>query len=201
MEQWSIQKSIEQYRIDGWGAGFFSVNEAGNVSVSPERGHAPIDLRGVVDDLVRRGIKPPHLIRFNGILKQRAQSIYEAFDKAIAEFDYKGKYILTYPVKVNQQRQVVEAVRKAGNGRGMGLEVGSKPELLAVLSMHDAPKGLLLCNGYKDYSFIKMALMGVKLGKRVFELYREGKVDDADAAMRRSIDPASRKVVFDPSAR
>ncbi len=166
MEQWTIQKSAEQYRIDGWGAGFFSINEAGNVAVTPEREHAPIDLCGVVDDLVRRGIKPPHLIRFNGILKQRAHGIYDAFDKAIAEFDYKGKYILTYPVKVNQQRQVVEAVRRAGNGRGMGLEVGSKPELLAVLSMHDAPKGLLLCNGYKDYQFIELALMASKLGLR-----------------------------------
>ncbi len=166
MEQWTIQKSIEQYRIDGWGAGFFSVNEAGNVSVTPEKDRASVDLCNIVEDLVRRGIKPPHLIRFNGILKQRAQGIYEAFDKAIAEFEYKGKYILTYPVKVNQQRQVVEAVRKAGNGRGMGLEVGSKPELLAVLSMHDAPKGLLLCNGYKDYQFIELALMASKLGLR-----------------------------------
>ncbi len=166
MEQWTIQKSIEQYRIDGWGAGFFSVNDAGNVSVTPEKDRPSVDLCNIVEDLVRRGIKPPHLIRFNGILKQRAQGIYEAFDKAIAEFEYKGKYILTYPVKVNQQRQVVEAVRKAGNGRGMGLEVGSKPELLAVLSMHDAPKGLLLCNGYKDYQFIELALMASKLGLR-----------------------------------
>ncbi len=166
MEQWTIQNSIEQYRIDGWGAGFFSVNEAGNVSVTPEKDRSSVDLCNIVEDLVRRGIKPPHLIRFNGILKQRAQGIYEAFDKAMAEFEYKGKYILTYPVKVNQQRQVVEAVRKAGNGRGMGLEVGSKPELLAVLSMHDAPKGLLLCNGYKDYQFIELALMASKLGLR-----------------------------------
>ena len=166
MEQWNVQKSAELYRIDGWGAGYFKVNESGNVSVTPDKDSPALDLCHIVDELVRRGIKPPHLIRFDGILRQRAQGIYESFDKAIAEFEYKGKYILTYPVKVNQQRQVVESVRKAANGRGIGLEVGSKPELLAVLSMHNAPKGLLLCNGYKDYQFIELALMSSKLGLR-----------------------------------
>lgn len=166
MEQWDIQKSAEQYRIDGWGAGYFKINEAGNVSVTPDKGRPPVDLSAIVDDLVRRGVKPPHLLRFNGILRQRAHEIYDCFDKAIGECEYKGKYVLTYPVKVNQQRQVVEAIRKAGNGRGLGLEVGSKPELLAVLSMHDAPKGLLLCNGYKDYQFIELALMASRLGLR-----------------------------------
>lgn len=166
MQPWDIQKSTEQYRIDGWGADYFKINENGNVSVTPDKGRPPVDLCAIVDDLVRRGVKPPHLIRFNGILRQRAHEIYDCFDKAIAECEYKGKYILTYPVKVNQQRQVVEAIRKAGNGRGLGLEVGSKPELLAVLSMHDAPKGLLLCNGYKDYQFIELALMASRLGLR-----------------------------------
>lgn len=166
MQPWDIQKSAEQYRIEGWGAGYFKINELGNVSVTPDKDRPAVDLCNIVEELVRRGVKPPHLIRFNGILRQRAHEIYESFDKAITEFEYKGKYVLTYPVKVNQQRQVVETVRKAGNGRGIGLEVGSKPELLAVLSMHDAPKGLLLCNGYKDYQFIELALMASRLGLR-----------------------------------
>jgi arginine decarboxylase len=166
MATWDITKSTEQYRIDGWGAGYFKINERGNVEVYPDQSKPPVDLCRIVEDLVRRGVKPPHLIRFDGILKQRAQSIYGAFRQAIAEFDYQGSYTLTYPVKVNQQRQVVESVKRAANGQAIGLEVGSKPELLAVLSVQDLPNGLLLCNGYKDYQFIELALMASKLGMR-----------------------------------
>ncbi len=166
MESWNFGKSTELYRIDGWGAGFFKINEKGNVAVSPAGNEISLDLYSIVEDLVRRGVKPPHLIRFDGIIRQRANAIYDAFDKAIAEFDYQGDYVLTYPVKVNQQRQVVESVRKAANGRMIGLEVGSKPELLLVLALHNRPNGLLLCNGYKDYQFIELALMASKLGLR-----------------------------------
>jgi arginine decarboxylase len=166
MPDWDIARSSELYRVDGWGAGYFKINGRGNVEVYPDQTKPPIDLFKVVEDLVRRGVKPPHLIRFDGILKQRAHSIYEAFDRAIAECDYRGRYTLTYPVKVNQQRQVVESVKRAANGRSIGLEVGSKPELLAVLAVHDMPNGLLLCNGYKDYQFIELALMASKLGIR-----------------------------------
>jgi arginine decarboxylase len=166
MATWDIAKSTEHYRIDGWGAGYFKINERGNVEVYPDQSKPPVDLCRIVEDLVRRGVKPPHLIRFDGILKQRAQAIYGAFERAIAEFDYQGSYTLTYPVKVNQQRQVVESVKRATNGQAIGLEVGSKPELLAVLAVHDLPKGLLLCNGYKDYQFIELALMASKLGMR-----------------------------------
>jgi arginine decarboxylase len=166
MSGWDIQKSVERYRIDGWGAGYFKINERGNVEVYPDQQKPPVDLSRIVEDLVRRGVKPPHLIRFDGILKQRAETIFSAFEKAISESDYQGSYTLTYPVKVNQQRQVVESVKRAANGRTIGLEVGSKPELLAVLAVHDIQKGLLLCNGYKDYQFIELALMASKLGLR-----------------------------------
>ena len=166
MNQWTIANSSELYRIDGWGAGFFKANENGNVSVFPDGDGKSIDLCNIVEDLVRRGVKPPHLIRFDGIIRQRARIIYDSFDKAMAEFNYKGNYVLTYPVKVNQQRGVVESVRQAANGRGIGLEVGSKPELLAVLSLHNTIKGMLLCNGYKDYQFIELALMSSRLGLR-----------------------------------
>ncbi len=166
MASWDTTKSAEQYRIDGWGAGYFKINNSGNIEVYPDQSKPPVDLCKIVEELVRRGVKPPHLIRFDGIIKQRAQSIYGAFEQAIREFDYQGSYTLTYPVKVNQQRQVVESVKRAANGQAIGLEVGSKPELLAVLSVHDLPKGLLLCNGYKDYQFIELALMATKLGMR-----------------------------------
>jgi arginine decarboxylase len=166
MASWDTTKSAEQYRIDGWGAGYFKINNSGNIEVYPDQSKPPVDLCKIVEELVRRGVKPPHLIRFDGIIKQRAQSIYGAFEQAIREFDYQGSYTLTYPVKVNQQRQVVESVKRAANGQAIGLEVGSKPELLAVLSVHDLPKGLLLCNGYKDYQFIELALMATRLGMR-----------------------------------
>ena len=166
MGSWDVSKSSEQYRIEGWGAGYFKINERGNVEVQPDANRPSIDLHSIVEDVVRRGVKPPLLIRFDGILRQRAQGIYNAFNKAIAECDFKGNYTLTYPVKVNQQRQVVESIKRAVDGTTIGLEVGSKPELLAVLANHDLPNGLLLCNGYKDYQFIELALMASKLGLR-----------------------------------
>jgi arginine decarboxylase len=166
MTQWTIAKSSELYRIDGWGAGFFKINDKGNVAVCPDANGSSVDLSSIVDDLVRRGVKPPHLIRFDGIIRHRAKTIYDSFDRAIAEFNYEGTYTLTYPVKVNQQLGVVESVKNAANGRKIGLEVGSKPELLAVLSVHNTPQGLLLCNGYKDYQFIELALMSSRLGLR-----------------------------------
>lgn len=166
MSQWTISNSADLYRIEGWGAGFFKVNEKGNVAVSPNSNGSSIDLCNIVEDLVRRGVKPPHLIRFDGIIRQRAKIIYDSFDKAISEFSYQGNYTLTYPVKVNTQHSVVESVRKSANGRNIGLEVGSKPELLSVLAVHNAPNGLLLCNGYKDYQFIELALMSSRLGLR-----------------------------------
>ena len=166
MNTWDTSKSAERYQIEGWGSGYFKINQAGNVEVRPHTNKPPIDLSRIVDDLVRRGVKPPHLIRFDGILQQRARLIYSAFDNAMAECNYTGSYTLTYPVKVNQQRQVVESIKKGANGRGIGLEVGSKPELLAVLALHDTPNGLLLCNGYKDAQFIELALMASKLGLR-----------------------------------
>lgn len=164
MDAWSIEKSRSAYRVDGWGAGYFAINDKGNVTVSPSGDGPGLDLHTLVKDLVKRGIQPPLLLRFDGIIRARAHSIYAAFDKAIEEANYQGTYTLTYPVKVNQQRQVVETVKQLAKSRSIGLEVGSKPELLAVLAMNDIPHGLLLCNGYKDYQLIELALMSQKLG-------------------------------------
>lgn len=167
MEAWNNNASSELYRIDSWGAGYFKINEQGNVSVSPHRNDQWVDLHSIVEDLVRRGVKAPHLIRFDGIIRERASQIKDAFKKAMVECEYNGSYTLTYPVKVNQQRQVVESVKRCANGTSIGLEIGSKPELLAVLAMHDTEhEGLLLCNGYKDSQLIELALLSRKLGLR-----------------------------------
>jgi arginine decarboxylase len=168
MENWNTAASSELYRIEGWGKGYFKISENGHVAVSPGRDDQWVDLHSIVEDLVRRGVQAPHLIRFDGIIRERAKQIQEAFKKAMDECDYSGNYTLTYPVKVNQQRQVIESVKRCSNGTSIGLEVGSKPELLAVLAMHDnsEKEALLLCNGYKDAQLIELALLSKKLGLR-----------------------------------
>jgi len=167
MEKWNIAKSAELYGIDNWGAGYFGINPAGHVSVRPTRSGGPeLDLCEIVRAVEARGIELPLLIRFEGIIRSRVAHLREAFNTAIKEFEYKGRYQLTYPVKVNQQRHVVDAIRSAANHSGIGLEVGSKPELLAMLAIHDQPQGLLLCNGYKDAQFIELAMLARKLNRR-----------------------------------
>ncbi len=166
MDVWNSGKSAALYGIDNWGEGYFSVNAQGNVVVRPSRDSAEIDISTLVDSLVQRGINVPVLLRFDGIIRDRVQRISGAFNKAIEEFNYGGSYCGVFPVKVNQQRHVVDCVRLAGRESRLGLEVGSKPELIAVLAMHDTPGALLLCNGYKDKEYIELALMSRKLGRR-----------------------------------
>jgi arginine decarboxylase len=166
MEGWNIAKSRELYRIGDWGAGYFDINPRGNVTVKPSRGPAEIDLYDLVRSLQQRGIEPPILFRFDGIIHDRTKHIQTAFQHAIEQWNYKGVYRITYPVKVNPLHQVVDTVRRSGFLRNLGLEVGSKPELLAVLAVHDLPDTVLLCNGYKDAEYIELALMGRKLGRR-----------------------------------
>jgi arginine decarboxylase len=166
METWDISKSANLYGIDNWSEGYFTVNNQGNMVVRPERNGIQIDLYEVVRSLVQRGINVPVLLRFDGILRNRVKRVNEAFQKAIDEAGYSGRYRGVFPVKVNQQRHVVDTVREAGRGFSIGLEVGSKPELVAVLAIHDEPQGLMLCNGYKDDEYIELALMARKLGRR-----------------------------------
>jgi arginine decarboxylase len=166
MEKWSLQKSQELYRIGSWGEGYFDINTSGNVSVRPSRNGANIDLFELSRTLVQRGIEAPILVRFDGIIRDRVKTIQNAFCQAIQEFNYKGTYRLTFPIKVNQQRHVVDVVRQAGREHLLGLEVGSKPELLAVLAIHDTPGALLLCNGYKDAEYIELALLSKRLERR-----------------------------------
>ena len=151
IDRWSTQKSRSLYGIDNWGADYFSINESGNIVVTPNGPDGPaVDLHELVQSVHERRIELPLLFRFNGILRHRIRTIYSAFQSAIEEHNYQGRYLPAYPIKVNQQRHIVDVIRQVGQEFSMGLEVGSKPELLAVLALHDNPEALLLCNGYKD---------------------------------------------------
>jgi arginine decarboxylase len=168
MRTWSIQDSMDLYNVRNWGAPFFSINAAGNACVHPQGPTGPtVDLKQVVDELQRRGIQLPILIRFSDILRARVEALNEAFHSAIREYGYKGRYAGVYPIKVNQQRQVVEEIISYGAPYQFGLEAGSKPELLAAMALLDASEPLIICNGYKDQEYIEMALLGTKLGKSV----------------------------------
>lgn len=152
------------YGIDKWGAEYFGVNPLGHVEVRPSRQNGG-DLYELMKSLVAQGIEAPILIRFNGIIRDRIKRLSNAFQSAIQEFNYRNKHRMVFPVKVNPQRHVVETVQKAGKDYGMGIEVGSKPELIAVLALESNPDTLLLCNGYKDAEYISLALMAKKLGR------------------------------------
>ncbi|MDP1860967.1 MAG: biosynthetic arginine decarboxylase [Gemmatimonadaceae bacterium] len=167
---WSIHDAKALYNIDGWGAGFFDVNTAGHVIVrpDPESPERTLDLFELAVDLEAQGVPLPVLLRFSDILKRRIEALSEAFASAIREFDYSGDYTTVYPIKVNQQRHVVEEIVEFGRKHGVGLECGSKPELQAVLGLSESTEHIIVCNGSKDEEFMRLALMGQKLGHNVF---------------------------------
>jgi arginine decarboxylase len=168
MRAWTIKDSSELYNVAGWGRDFFSINEAGHVEVTPSGpGSARIDLKELIDDLRSRGLNLPLLIRFSDILRMRVHQLCGAFQQAIAENDYRGVYRGVYPIKVNQQRHVVEELIEYGRPFNLGIEAGSKPELLVALALQDNPDALILCNGYKDKAFVETALLAKKLGRQV----------------------------------
>jgi arginine decarboxylase len=165
---WDIQQARNLYSINRWGTEYFDINEAGHVIAKPQRdAGASVELSDVVEEARGRGLKFPLLIRFQDILRHRVESINLAFRNAIAEFNYQGGYRGVFPIKVNQLREVVEEILDAGKPFDYGLEVGSKPELFAGLALQNQMGCLIVCNGYKDASFIRMALLGTKLGKKV----------------------------------
>src|ERR1041385_1498295 len=167
-EGWSIQHARAMYNIHRWGAEYFDINDAGRVVAKPLRdAGASVDLTDIIEEAKARGLKFPLLIRFQDILRHRVESINMAFRNAITEFNYQGKYRGVFPIKVNQLREVVEEILDAGKPFDFGLEVGSKPELFAGLALQNQLGSLIICNGYKDAEFIKMALLGIKLGKKV----------------------------------
>jgi arginine decarboxylase len=165
---WDIQAARNLYNIQSWGAKYFDINESGRVVSRPlQENGASVDLNDVIEEARARGLKFPLLIRFQDILRHRVEAINLAFRAAIKEFNYQGQYRGVFPIKVNQLREVVEEILDAGKPYHFGLEVGSKPELFAGLALQNQIGSLIVCNGYKDAGFIKMALLGIKLGKKV----------------------------------
>jgi arginine decarboxylase len=167
VKPWSVADAVELYDVGRWGAGYFSIDKSGNLRVHPTKEAArSIDLKQLVDDLQARGIDLPILIRFAEILKHRLGEIHSAFQNAMREHQFKGNYFCVYPIKVNQQRQVVEEVLEFGKPYHFGLEAGSKPELLAVMAMasNDTP---IICNGFKDAEFIEAAMLAQKIGRQI----------------------------------
>ncbi len=179
MDLWSIKKSAELYNIDNWGAGYFRINEKGHVEVTPMGpGSATpgIDLKELVFDLQERGLRTPLLIRFPDIVNSRMKILNQAFASAFETYSYKGKYRGVYPIKVNQQRYLVEEIVKYGRDFSLGLEAGSKPELLIALAFMENPDALVICNGFKDVEYVETALLAQRLGRNtiiVIERYSE----------------------------
>ncbi len=178
-DPWTVTDANELYEVDRWGKGYFSIGPSGHLLVhgnkDPQRS---IDLKQLTDSLQLRGIGLPILVRFPELLKHRLADIASAFQGAISQHNYTGKYVCVYPIKVNQQRQVVEEVIQFGREHGFGVEAGSKPELLAVIAMtdNDTP---IICNGFKDAEFIEMAMLAQKMGRRIIpvvEKYTELKL-------------------------
>ncbi len=167
---WTIDSSRALYNIEGWGGGFFDINEKGHVIVRPDKDRPEhvIDLFEITNDLEEQGIALPVLLRFSDILRSRINSLTTHFEEARTEFGYTGGYTTVYPIKVNQQRHVVEEIVEFGKAHQVGLECGSKPELQAVLGLAENTEHVIVCNGYKDEEFMRLALMGQKLGHKVF---------------------------------
>jgi arginine decarboxylase len=182
-ESWTIEDALELYNVEGWGVGYFGVNAAGHVTVHPTKDEKRgLDLFELAQDLAAQGVSLPLLLRFSDILRTRVETLALRFEKAIEDFDYDGKYVTVYPIKVNQQRHVVEEILDFGKLHGVGLEVGSKPELQAVLAMGERTDHIIVCNGYKDEEFIRLALMGQKLGHTVFMVVE--KISEVDLLLR-----------------
>jgi arginine decarboxylase len=166
-KNWTIEDSAKLYNLRGWGLKYFGINSEGHLAVHPAReANASIDIKRVVDDVLARGIKLPVLFRFQDVLRHRVQYLNETFRRVITEYKYQGGYFGVYPIKVNQLREVVEEIVDAGSPYQFGLEAGSKGELMAVLAMNQ-PGGLVVVNGYKDEQMMRLALIGVKLGRKV----------------------------------
>ena len=168
MRKWKVDDSIELYNINSWGKDYFSVNDKGNIVVRPKEGGPEIDLRNLIDELQLHDISLPLLLRFPDILNNRIAKISKCFDRAAKEYDYKAESYIVYPIKVNQMRPVVEELISHGNNYHVGLEAGSKPELHAVLSLNFDSDSMIICNGYKDESYIKLALLAHKMGRKIF---------------------------------
>ena len=168
MKKWTIEDSKELYNINGWGTSYFGINDKGDVYVSPCKNDVQIDLREVMDELSLRDVTPPVLLRFPDILDNRIEKTSSCFQRAKEEYGFKGENFIIYPIKVNQMQPVVEEIISHGRKFNLGLEAGSKPELHAVIAVQCQSDSLIICNGYKDQSYIELALLAQKMGKRIF---------------------------------
>ena len=169
MKKWRIDDSRDLYNVKGWGVNFFDINEKGHATVHPlKEGGPDIDLYELVQELSLRDVSTPMLLRFPDILDSRIEKINECFNKSRQEYGFNGSYYSIFPIKVNQQRAVLEEIVSHGKKYNIGLEAGSKPELHAVLANMDNPDSLIICNGYKDEDFIELALLAQKMGKKIF---------------------------------
>ena len=169
LEEWSIDAAKKNYYIAQWSGGYFDIDDEGNAISNPKPDDCSVRIRlsDVIEEARQKNLRTPLLIRFQDILQHRVQTINAAFDKSIKEFNYKSGYRGVFPIKVNQLREVVEEILEAGKPYHIGLEVGSKPELFAALAIQKNPESLIVCNGYKDKSYIQTALLGQKMGKTV----------------------------------
>ncbi|KAA6352248.1 Biosynthetic arginine decarboxylase [termite gut metagenome] len=167
MRKWRIEDSEELYNITGWGTSYFGINEKGNVVVTPRQNGVAIDLKELIDELQLRDVALPVLLRFSDILDNRIENTSRCFREAAEEYGYKAQNFIIYPIKVNQMRPVVEEIISHGKKFNLGLEAGSKPELHAVIAIN-TDDSLIICNGYKDESYIELALLAQKMGKRIF---------------------------------
>ena len=168
MKKWTIEDSKELYNINGWGVSYFGINEQGNVFVSPCKNDTRIDLQEVMHELALRDVTTPVLLRFPDILDNRIEQTASCFQEAKKAYDYKAENFIIYPIKVNQMQPVVEEIISHGRKFNLGLEAGSKPELHAVIAVQCQSDSLIICNGYKDQSYIELALLAQKMGKRIF---------------------------------
>ncbi|CCY82556.1 biosynthetic arginine decarboxylase [Prevotella sp. CAG:1185] len=168
MKKWTIEDSNELYNMSGWGTSYFGINEKGDVYVTPCKDDTQIDLHDVMDELSLRDITPPVLLRFPDILDNRIEKTWSCFKKASDEYGFTGESFIIYPIKVNQMQPVVEEIISHGRKFNLGLEAGSKPELHAVIAVQCQSDSLIICNGYKDQSYIELALLAQKMGKRIF---------------------------------
>jgi arginine decarboxylase len=168
MRKWRTEDSAELYNIAGWGINYFSINDKGNVTVTPRKDGVEIDLRELVDELQLRDVSSPMLIRFPDILDNRIEKMSKCFSIAAEEYGYQAQNFIIYPIKVNQMRPVVEEIVGHGKKFNIGLEAGSKPELHAVIAINTDTDSLIICNGYKDEDYIELAILAQKMGKRIF---------------------------------
>ena len=167
--KFTVEEARQLYGIENWGAGYFDINEAGSLTIRPIKNNSnQIDIKKVVDELILKGIAPPILLRFPQLLESQIREIYESFGRAIEEFHYNGKYRMAFPMKVNQRRVVIENIIAAGARYNIGLEVGSKPELLMAMAVDLPRESLIICNGFKDISYLRTAFLGRQIGKNVF---------------------------------